>query len=257
MPTALKDRVHVEPTRERMGALAASHIASEIRELLKSQDHVRIIFAAAPSQSEMLDSLANEPDMDWKRVEAFHMDEYIGLPEGAAQSFCVWLKHHFFDRVPLGKVALIEPGTAPEQCAINYSAALSSDSIDIVCMGIGVNGHIAFNDPPADFNDPVDVKIVRLDDVSRQQQVDENLFDTLAEVPTHAITLTIPRLLRVGKIFCCAPGHLKMRAVTEALEEPLSPNVPASVLQKQPNCQIYLDHESAAGLQLNTRSTEN
>ena len=248
MPIVQEQRVHIEPSRERMGALAASHVASEIRSRLRSQDHVRIIFAAAPSQSELLDSLANESDLDWKRVEAFHMDEYIGLPEGASQSFRVWLRRHFFDRVSLGRVELIEPGTAPEQCAAKYSAALSSEPIDIVCMGIGVNGHLAFNDPPADFNDSADVKIVRLDNVSRQQQVDEGLFGTLMEVPTHAITLTIPRLLREGKIFCCAPGSLKMKAVTEALEGPLTPNVPASILREQPNCQIYLDYESAAGL---------
>ena len=241
-------RICIEPTREKMGTLASSHIAAEIRHRLQSQDRVRIIFAAAPSQSEMLHALAQERGVDWTRVEAFHMDEYIGLQENAPQNFRIWLQREFFSRVPLGKLVLIEPGGDPERCAAEFAKQLAAHPIDLVCLGIGVNGHLAFNDPPADFNDPLDVKIVALADASRQQQVDDGLFTSLEEVPTHAVSLTIPRLLRADRLFCCVPGKLKQRAVARALTGSVDPSSPASVLREHPHCTIYLDAESAAGL---------
>lgn len=231
-----------------MGAVASSHIAAEIRHRLRLQEKVRIVFAAAPSQSEMLYTLAQEQGVDWTRVEAFHMDEYIGLPESAPQNFRHWLQREFFGRVSLGKIVLIEPGGDPERCAAEYAKQLAAHPIDLVCLGIGVNGHLAFNDPPADFNDPLDVKVVALADASRQQQLDDGLFPSLDEVPTHAVSLTIPRLLRADRLFCCVPGKLKQKAVTGALTGPIDPSLPASILREHPHCTIYLDAESAAGL---------
>jgi glucosamine-6-phosphate deaminase len=248
MRTAERRRIYIEQTREKMGAVASSHIAAEIGHRLQLQDKVRIIFAAAPSQSEMLHALAQERGVDWTRVEAFHMDEYIGLSESAPQNFRIWLRREFFDRIPLGKIVLIEPGDNPEQCAAEYAKELAGRPIDLVCLGIGVNGHLAFNDPPADFNDPLDVKIVALADASRQQQVDDGLFTSLEEVPTHAVSLTIPRLLRADRLFCCVPGKLKQKAVARALTGSVDPSLPASVLREHPHCTIYLDAESAAGL---------
>lgn len=241
-------RIYIQPTREKMGTLASSHIAAEIRHRLQLQEKVRIIFAAAPSQSEMLLALAQEQGVDWTRVEAFHMDEYIGLPDSAPQNFRFWLQREFFSRVPLGRVELIEPNADPERCAAEYAKQLAESPIDLVCLGIGVNGHLAFNDPPADFNDLLDVKIVVLADASRQQQVDDGLFTSLDEVPTHAVSLTIPRLLRAGRLFCCVPGKLKQNAVARALTDSVDPSMPASILREHPNCTIYLDTESAAGL---------
>lgn len=176
------------------------------------------------------------------------MDEYIGLPESASQNFRLWLQREFFSRVPLGEIALIEPGGDPERCAAKYTKQLAAHPIDLVCLGIGVNGHLAFNDPPANFNDPLDVKIVALADASRQQQVDDGLFTSLEEVPTHAVSLTIPRLLRADRLFCCVPGKLKQKAVARALTGSVDSSSPASILREHPNCTIYLDTESAAEL---------
>jgi glucosamine-6-phosphate deaminase len=243
-----QDSVSISSTREKLGILAASHVAAEIRFRLSTQALVRMIFAAAPSQSEMLHALVLEKDLDWSRVEAFHMDEYIGLPDGAKQKFGTWLKTEFFDRVPLGAINLIEPGTNPEHAAEQYAQRLGERAVDLVCLGIGVNGHLAFNDPPADFTEARDIKVVELQYASRQQQVDDGLFTTVEEVPTHAITLSIPRLLRAGRLFCCVPGSLKRDAVTRALTGSVDPNSPASILREHPNCTIYLDAESAAGL---------
>jgi glucosamine-6-phosphate deaminase len=248
MRTTKQQRIYIELTRDKMGAVASSHIAAEIRYRLQSQETVRIIFAAAPSQSEMLHALAREQGVEWTRVEAFHMDEYIGLPDSAPQNFRLWLQREFFSRVPLGKIVLIEPGRDPQGCAFEYAKQLAANPIDIVCLGIGMNGHLAFNDPPADFNDSLDVKIVTLANASRQQQVEDGLFTSLEEVPTHAVSLTIPRLLRADRLFCCVPGRLKQNAVTRALTGSVDPSSPASILREHAGCTIYLDTESAAGL---------
>ncbi|MDE1177920.1 MAG: 6-phosphogluconolactonase [Edaphobacter sp.] len=241
-------QVHIEPTRAAMGALAARQVAAYLREVLSQKHAARMIFAAAPSQSEMLAALVEEKDIDWARVEAFHMDEYIGLPPEAPQNFRNWLKSAFFDRVPLGHVHLIEPAADAEACAAGYAELLAAHPIDIVCMGIGMNGHIAFNDPSTTFDDPLDVKIVVLQEESRQQQVFDGLFPVLDAVPERAISLTIPRLLRADRLFCCVPGKLKEPAVTRALRGPITPDSPASILRTHKGCSIYLDAESSAGL---------
>jgi glucosamine-6-phosphate deaminase len=241
-------KIEIETSRKQMGAVAAAHIAAEIRHRLQHQERVRAVFAAAPSQSEMLHALAQEPNVDWQRVEAFHMDEYIGLPDNAEQNFRLWLRREFFDRVPLGRVSLIDPKEAPETCAASYTRELAEAPIDFVCLGIGVNGHLAFNDPPADFDDRDDVKIVDLELASRQQQVDDGLFASVEDVPTRAVTLTIPRLLRARRLFCCVPGKLKEAAVKRALSGDISSDSPASILRQHSDCTLYLDTDSAGSL---------
>lgn len=240
--------IHVCDSVAELGQLAAAHIAQEIRARLQSQPVIRMIFAAAPSQSAMLHALAKAENVDWTRVEAFHMDEYIGLPVRAPQLFGEWLNREFFSRVTLRGVYLIHPIASPEVCARSYTALLAQAPIDIVCLGIGMNGHIAFNDPPADFQEPNDVRVVELDKASRMQQVKEGLFDELDGVPTHAITLSIPRLLRAERLFCCVPGELKRAAVARAFNGPIDPDCPASILRRHPDCTVYLDREAAAGL---------
>ncbi|SEQ93978.1 glucosamine-6-phosphate deaminase [Faunimonas pinastri] len=236
----------ISPTRAEMGRAAAADVATTLRSLLDRQDRVRMVFAAAPSQSDMLEALRAQPGIDWSRVTAFHMDEYIGLPEDAPQRFALWLREHLFDRLPFGTVNLIDPGQDPAQAVRNYAALLAAAPIDIVCMGIGVNGHIAFNDPPvADFGDPLDVKIVELDDVCRQQQVDDDCFASFDDVPERAVTLTVPRLLRAAKIFCVVPGKAKREAVRQTLEGPVSTACPASALRGHADATLYLDAASA------------
>jgi glucosamine-6-phosphate deaminase len=237
--------VHVASSRSAMGARAAADVASEIRTLLAKQEGVRIMFAAAPSQSEMLFSLAQASGIDWSRVSAFHMDEYLGLPEGATQRFGVWLRRTIFDKVPFGAVHLIEPGNDPDRTADDYADKLNAAPIDIVCCGVGVNGHLAFNDPPADFSDPLTVRIVALDSRSRQQQVDDRCFAAIEAVPAHAITVTIPALLSARTIFCTVPGPQKNQAIRKMLEQPITPQCPATALRLHPGCTLYLDPDSA------------
>ncbi|WP_224387962.1 6-phosphogluconolactonase [Pseudonocardia sp. ICBG1293] len=237
-------RVRVFDNRTRMGAAAAAAVADELRARLARQPEVRMVFAAAPSQQDMLGALAQAPDVDWSRVSAFHMDEYLGLPDGAPQRFGRWLSTVFFDRVPLGAVHLMDPDADPDGRA--YAELLGRAPVDLVCLGIGENGHLAFNDPPAArLDDPRDVAVVELDGVSRSQQVADGLFGTVDDVPTHAITLTVPRLLAADRLFCVVPGAAKRQAVTRALHGPLTSQVPASALRTHADCTLFLDAGSA------------
>ncbi|PUA18345.1 glucosamine-6-phosphate deaminase [Glaciimonas sp. PCH181] len=228
-----------------MGIVAAADIAAALRRHLLEKDTVRMIFAAARSQQETLAALAVQPGIDWSRVTAFHMDEYVGLAEGAPQRFASWLQQAIFNCLPFAHVHLIQPGADPVASAKTYAALLAEAPIDLICLGIGVNGHLAFNDPHvADFNDPDAVKIVTLDDVCRQQQVDDGCFATLADVPTQAITLTIPRLLDAAELFCVVPGAAKLNAVRNALYAPINAINPATSLRTHANCTLYLDRDS-------------
>lgn len=238
----------VAKSRAAMGQEAAEDIADELHRRLQDQQSVRMIFAAAPSQSEMLTALIRMPDVDWSRVTAFHMDEYLGLASEAPQRFGLWLRRTIFDRLPFAAVHLLKPGTDPEATAAEYADRLAASPIDIVCCGIGSNGHLAFNDPPADLNDPSDVKVVILDTACRQQQVDDGCFERFDDVPTHALTLTIPRLLAADRVFCCVPGALKKTAVRRTLQDPISGLVPATALRTHFNWSLYLDEDSAADL---------
>jgi glucosamine-6-phosphate deaminase len=250
-PTPLKTeivdrlRVSVYPDRAALGAAAAADVAAHLRELLERQDQARMIFAAAPSQGELLEGLAGAEGIDWSRVAAFHMDDYLGLAPGAPQSFGAWLRGRLFDRVRPSAVRLIDAAGDAEAEAQRYAALLREAPIDIVCLGIGENGHIAFNDPPfANFADPELVKVVALDPTSRQQQVNDGCFARLADVPTHALTLTIPALLGGRALFCVVPGPAKRAAVERALRGPIDPACPASALRTHPRCTLYLDRDS-------------
>jgi glucosamine-6-phosphate deaminase len=238
-------RIRRFETRLAMGEAAAGDIAAELRTRLGQQAGVRMIFAAAPSQSDALGALVAAPGIDWRRVTAFHMDEYIGLPPRSPARFANWLDARVFSRLPFARVQRLRPEPDPRAAALAYAEALAAAPIDIVCLGIGVNGHIAFNDPPvADFDDPLDVKLVDLDAVCRQQQVDDGGFARLADVPRQAVTLTVPRLLRAARLFCVVPGATKRQAVRLALEGPIAESCPASILRTHPACTVYLDGES-------------
>lgn len=228
-----------------MGEAAGEAIAAEIRARLQAQSELRMIFAAAPSQAEALTALVRAPGIEWGRITAFHMDEYIGLSTDAPERFSHWLDAHLFTLVPFRAVHRIMPEPEAEAAARDYAGKLDEAVIDIVVLGIGVNGHIAFNDPPvADFSDPLDVKIVTLDAECRQQQVDDKCFPSLADVPRQAITLTVPRLLRAEALFCVVPGAMKRDAVQQTLHGPISTACPASILREQARCTLFLDRES-------------
>jgi glucosamine-6-phosphate deaminase len=237
--------LRIAPTREELGQEAAHDIAEAMRTRLQSQPHLRMIFAAAPSQSEMLEALIREPGIDWHRTTAFHMDEYIGLPEGAPQRFGLSLRSAIFDRVPFASFHLIQPGNDLDGTCSEYSQKLLEGPIDMVLLGIGANGHLAFNDPPADLKDPLFVKVVTLDDICRQQQVDDGCFASFDEVPKTAISLTVPMLMRGERLFCCVPGPTKSRAVRSMVYDPISGECPATALRDHPNCTVYLDRDSS------------
>jgi glucosamine-6-phosphate deaminase len=237
--------VHVRPDRDALGAAAAEDIAAALRTTLRREPGLRMMFAAAPSQESTLRSLATQPDIDWSRVTAFHMDEYVGLPSEAPERFGAWLRRVLFDRVSIGTVNLIEPGDDPEEEITRYARLLAAAPLDLVCCGIGVNGHLAFNDPPAPFEHAAMLSLVELSETSRRQQVDDGCFARLADVPTAAITVTIPALLSAREIYCMVPGRPKRDAVRNTLFGAVSESVPASALRLHPRCTIYLDEESA------------
>ncbi|WP_258140456.1 glucosamine-6-phosphate deaminase [Mucilaginibacter phenanthrenivorans] len=233
-----------------MGEAAAEIVLQKIADLLSKQHYVNIIFAAAPSQNEFLAALVKNELIDWERVNAFHMDEYIGLPEGDSRTFASFLKQKIFIKLPFHNVNYIN-GNAPDlemECE-RYAGLLKQYPVDIVCMGIGENGHIAFNDPHvADFNDPLRVKIVNLDTACRQQQVNDKCFDVLSAVPTHAITLTIPALMAAKYIYCMVPGEKKAQAVYDTLNAAINEECPATILRNHENALLYLDEDSAGKL---------
>ncbi|MDG0809637.1 glucosamine-6-phosphate deaminase [Cohnella rhizosphaerae] len=244
----LKDnlRTQVFADRGQLGQAACDDFAGKLRALLAGGRSARVVFAAAPSQNEFLDALAAEPDIDWGRVTAFHMDEYLDLPADAPQRFARYLNERLFDKVRPGRVHLMNPNEDAEKEALRYEALLREAPIDIVCLGIGENGHLAFNDPPADFDDPRWAKVVQLDADCRVQQVNDGCFDSLARVPTHALTMTIPALLSAMHVVCIVPGRRKRQAVLRAVHGPIEEACPASALRRHESCVLYADTDSYA-----------
>jgi glucosamine-6-phosphate deaminase len=245
-----KLRVKIYETRSDMGADAAYEVSEKIKELLLKRNIVNIIFAAAPSQNEFLNSLSQKKGIDWDRINAFHMDEYVGLENNAPQRFGHFLKERIFEKVSFNKVYYINGNADNSEIECErYADLLKQFPADIVCMGIGENTHIAFNDPHfADFNDPLLVKRVTLEEMSRQQQVHDDCFAHIEEVPVSAITLTVPALLQAKNIFCMVPGNNKAQAVYHTLHEEVKENYPSTILRKHSNAVLYLDKDSASML---------
>ncbi|HAN20208.1 MAG TPA: glucosamine-6-phosphate deaminase [Clostridiales bacterium] len=238
----------VYQTRTEMGVAAAKEAAEAINALIEKKGDINMIFAAAPSQNEFLAALINDKSIDFSKINAFHMDEYIGLPSDAPQGFGNFLRRAIFDKVPFNSVNTIDSSAqdAETECE-RYTELLKKHPCDIVCMGIGENGHIAFNDPHvADFNDEKVVKVVSLDEVCRMQQVNDGCFKKLEDVPKYALTLTIPTLIAPEYIFCMVPAKTKANAVKATLEGPISEKCPATVLRNHSNAVLYLDSDSAS-----------
>ncbi len=240
--------VSIYEDRQKMGKAAADEGITFIQQLLKQKEFINIIFAAAPSQNEVLEALKNSPEVDFSRINAFHMDEYIGLPENAPQGFGNFLKRHLFGLVNFHSVHYIN-GQAKnynEECE-RYALLLKEFPVDICFMGIGENGHIAFNDPAvADFHDSQSMKVVKLDEICRKQQVNDKCFESIENVPTHAFTLTIPSLMNAEKIICTVPAQTKAAAVRRALNEEISETCPASILRTHPNAKLFIDSDAAS-----------
>ena len=243
-----KMRVRFFDTRSSMGDVAGTEVAIKIKELLSCKETINVMFAAAPSQNETLATLIKDPDIDWTRVNAFHMDEYIGLDDSHPAGFRNFLKKAIFELKPFKSVNYLN-GNAPDaqKEAQRYGQLLKDNPLDICILGVGENGHIAFNEPSvADFNDPVKVKVVELEPRCRQQQVNDGCFKTIDEVPTHALSVTIPALCEAKWMFCSVPAKTKAEAIMHMLRDPISTNCPATILRKQEHALLYTDKDAAS-----------
>jgi glucosamine-6-phosphate deaminase len=241
-------RVHVLPTHDELAITAATAAARHLQQILAQQPQASVLFASAPSQVRFLACLTSMPGIDWPRVLCFHMDEYLGISESHPASFRRFLREHITQRVHPGTVHYLA-GDAEQPLAecTRYATLLRAQPIDLCCLGIGENGHIAFNDPTvADFDDPHTVKLVKLEDACRRQQVGEGAFPTLDAVPRYAYTLTVPTLCAAGRILAIVPEARKAKAVHQALNGPIEPVCPASVLRRQPHALLFLDADSAS-----------
>lgn len=242
-----KLEVKIMPNRTEMGQVAANDIIAAIKALLQKKAEINMIFAAAPSQNDVLKALV-ESDVEWNRVNAFHMDEYIGLNKAAPQGFGNFLVEHIFGQVPFKSINLIDcEAKDPEEECTRYEKLLAEHPVDIIVLGIGENGHIAFNDPwVANFKDTRMVKTVLLDEVCRQQQVNDGCFECLEQVPRKAITLTCPVFIHAPKLFCIVPAITKAQAVRRTLQGAINEECPATVLREHDSAVLYLDADSAS-----------
>ena len=239
--------IRIYENRTSMGLDAADMVCKRINDILEHQEVVNVIFAAAPSQNEFLAALVENTTIDWTRVNAFHMDEYIGLPENDARTFAHFLKDKIFSHLNFHSVNYINGNAADPGAECNrYAELLEQYPTDIVCMGIGENGHIAFNDPHvADFNDPLKVKIVTLDNACRQQQVNDGCFAEFGNVPTHALTLTVPTLMAGRHIYSIVPGPKKAKAVYNTVYGEIIEKYPSTILRKHDDAILFLDKDSS------------
>jgi glucosamine-6-phosphate deaminase len=239
--------VSVFASSDDMGAAASELAVKAIGEAIATRGVANLILATGNSQLPFLARL-REARVDWPAVNVFHMDEYLGLRPGHRAGFPLFLREHIVGRVPVGAFYPV-PGspTDVEMACRGYELLLRAHPADLCVLGIGENGHLAFNDPSvADFADPVWVKVVELEQKSRLQQVGEGHFDSLDEVPTHAITLTIPALRSAKQMICLSPERRKAVPVRDALEGPISTSCPASILRETPHARLFLDADSAS-----------
>jgi glucosamine-6-phosphate deaminase len=248
MRALTKERLNVEiyESRPAMGLAAAQTVSSKIRELLKTKPYVNIIFASAPSQNEFLASLL-EMDVEWDKINGFHMDEYVGLDKDAPQGFGNFLRDRLFGKVKLREAHYMDGNADPRQECARYAALLEKYPTDIVILGIGENTHLAFNDPYiAEFDDPKLVKVIALDEASRQQQINDGCFATMDDVPVYALTITIPPLFNTPFAYAIAPGPAKANAIFHTLNSEIGPAYPSTILRRHPHAILFIDENSAS-----------
>ncbi len=240
-------QLHIFPNKVEMGAAAAAQAAAGLRAALDARGAARLVLATGASQFEMLAALVAQPGIDWARVTCFHLDEYVGLPENHPASFRRYLRERFASQLPLKEFHYVQ-GDAPDpraECR-RLSALIAAAPVDVACIGIGENGHLAFNDPPADFETREPYILVDLDAACRRQQVGEGWFATLDDVPRQAISMSIHQILLAGQIVCTVPDARKAEAVRGCVSGPLTPACPSSILQRHPHCGLFLDRAAAA-----------
>lgn len=246
--TVDKLQVRVYQDRPSMGMAAAHTVARWMRAVIADKGAVNMMFAAAPSQQEFLAALASIDDLDWSKVVATHMDEYVDLPSDAPQGFGSFLSRHLWDLVKPGTIHKLDISTTQPQAECQrYAAILKGNPVDILCAGIGENGHMAFNDPHvADFDDPLMVKVVDLDLQCRQQQVNDGCFAAIEQVPTHAMTVTMSALMSAPQLCCVVPGPTKAQAVKTTIVGAIDEQCPATAMRRHPQAVMFVDRDAAA-----------
>ena len=239
--------VYVFDTREDMGKIAAADAAKRINAVIAKKGEANVVFAAAPSQNDLLENLLKE-DIDWTKVRGFHQDEYVGIDADEPAGFGNFLNRAIFHKVPFKELHYLLCGAdEAEQKCEEYTALLKKYPIDLIFLGIGENGHLAFNDPAvADFEDPLMIKVVKLDAVCRQQQVNDGCFATFDDVPEYAMSLTMSFIMSVPEAICVVPTDRKANAVYNALCGEVTTDCPASILRNHQNAALYLDKDSAS-----------
>ena len=234
--------------KQALAASAAEQAAASIRRVIEQRGKARIIAATGVAQFEFLEALTHLPDLDWSRVEMFHLDEYVGIPESHPASFCRFLRERLIQQTGITNYHLLNGSDNPTEVIRVVGQALQSAPIDLAFVGIGENGHLAFNDPPADFDTKEPYLLVKLDEVCRRQQMGEGWFATLDEVPRQAISMSVRQIMNAREIICIVPDSRKANAVKACLEGEISPMAPASILRDHPHTTVYLDPHSAARL---------
>lgn len=229
-----------------MGAYSAKLAAMILRSAIAERGQARIIVATGSSQFEVLESLTHEPGIDWSCVDGFHLDEYVGIAADHPASFCGYLKSRFVDKVPLRSFHYLDGTIEPKSVCERATHSLLKAPVDVAMIGIGENGHLAFNDPPADFQTTEAYHVVVLDEACRKQQVGEGWFPNLDAVPTHAISMTVHQILQSRKIICSVPDERKAVAVRDSVEGPTTNLVPGSILKRHPNATLVLDRSAAS-----------
>ncbi len=247
-------KVFVKIARDRkgLGNFSGTYAADHLREVLKNQPRARLVVATGSSQFEVLEQLTHEKGIDWPRVDGFHLDEYLGLDRTHPASFCGYLAARFVDKVPIGSFHFLDGTSNPEKIVADASKWWSQGPIDLAMIGIGENGHLAFNDPPADFQTKEIYHVVTLDEACRRQQVGEGWFPQLNDCPSQAISMTIHAILQSRKIICSVPDGRKAAAVASSVDGPITSLVPASILQNHMDVTLVLDDSSAAKLRPST-----
>jgi glucosamine-6-phosphate deaminase len=241
--------VQIFRTKDLMAAAAAAHAIHSLQQLLEKQDTVRLLAATGASQLEFLGRLTANKSVAWSRIELFHLDEYVGVAPSHPASFARYIKERIIDQTGIEHYHLLDGTRDPHQVTAEMSREINRAPIDLAFVGIGENGHLAFNDPPADFDTNEAYLVVELDHACRKQQVGEGWFASVDEVPKRAISISIPQILKAKEILCIVPDKRKAEAVKACLEGPMSPSAPASALRAHPNTKVFLDADSASLLQ--------
>ncbi len=247
-------RLRICENRKSLGDVAAAQAAGAMQKAIAQNGQARIIGASAASQFEFLEALTHTPGIDWKRVELFHLDEYIGLPMTHPASFCKFLQDRLISKTGITQYHLLNGEEDPARVIQRTNEAISASPIDIAFVGIGENGHLAFNDPPADFETEEPYIVVSLDEACRLQQVGEGWFPDLWTVPQSAISMSVRQVLKAKEILAVVPGPKKAQAIKACFDGPVSPLAPSSILRTHPNATVYLDKDSAALLSPGTLS---